>query len=102
MGRGLEVGAASGRRARVAQHEVEDPLGPDARRHLGEQLLGIAAVDAGVGVGGLRRRAVSSATKRSMAATSAFGPWPVTTPVRRSSVSHSAGMSGSGASTGGE
>ena len=50
--RGLEVGE----RQRVgpgAQQEVEDPLGPDARRHLGEQLLGLATVDAGVGVGGL-------------------------------------------------
>ena len=100
MGRRLEVGQRQlvGPRA---QQEVEDPLGTDPRSDLGQQLLGIATVDP-EWASAVWRRAVSSATKRSMAATSASGPWPVTTPVRRSSVSHSAGMSGSGASTGGE
>ena len=37
----------------AAQQQVEDPLGPDARRDLGQQLLGIASVDGGVRVGGL-------------------------------------------------
>ena len=51
MGRRLEVGQRKLVGPRAKQ-EVEDPLGPDAWRHRGEQLLGIATVDAGVGVGG--------------------------------------------------
>ena len=46
IGQRQPVGAA-------AQQQVEDPLGPDPRRDLGQELLGVAAVDGRVRVGGL-------------------------------------------------
>ena len=59
--RSIPCGAAS-RSASVsaygpaAQQQVEDPLGPDARLDLGQQLLGVAAVDGRVRVGRLAAR----------------------------------------------
>ena len=47
------------------------------------------------------RRAASSAMKSSIASMSASGPWPVTTPSRRSIVCHSCSMPSRSGSEGG-
>ena len=52
MRRGLEVGERQAVGA-GAQQQVEQPLGPDARRQLGQHLLGVAAVPRRVRVGDL-------------------------------------------------